>query len=70
MLLIMREWFCLYALWKVKSSHEKNFMMKKKNCSLKIRVSEVLLCIKDKEFDEMILVFCKDKASDESTSLC
>ena len=58
MLLIMREWFCLYALWKVKSSHEKNFMMKKKkNCSLKIRVSEVLLCY-------------KDKTSDESTSLC
>ena len=57
MLLIMREWFCLNALWKVESSHEKKFMMKKKNYSLKIKVSEVLLCF-------------KDKVSDESTSLC
>ena len=32
----------------------------KKNCSLKIRVSEVLLYFKDKEFDEKVLVFCKD----------
>ena len=36
---------------------EKKFMMKKKNYSLKIKVSEVLLCF-------------KDKVSDESTSLC
>ena len=42
----------------------------KKNCSLKIRVSEVLWCFKDKESDENVLVFCKDKTSDESTSLC
>ena len=29
MLLIMREWFCLNALWKVKNYHEKKkFMMK------------------------------------------
>ena len=42
----------------------------KKSCSLKIKVSEVLLCFKDKEFDEKVLVFYKDKASDESTSLC
>ena len=42
----------------------------KKSCSLKIRVSEVLLCFKDKESDEKILVFYKDKVSDESTSLC
>ena len=41
----------------------------KKNCSLKIKVSEVLLCFKDKEFDEEVLVFYKDKSSDESTSL-
>ena len=29
-----------------------------------------MLCFKDKEFDENVLVFCKDKAIDESTSLC
>ena len=48
MLLIMREWFCLDALWKVKNSHEKTFMMKRKSvlyrwkflkfcCTLKIK---------------------------------
>ena len=42
----------------------------KKNCSLKIKVSEVLLCFKNKEFDEKVLVFYKNKASDESISLC
>ena len=47
----MREWCCLNALWKVKSSHEK-VSDEKKSCSLKIKVSEVLLCFKDKEFDE------------------
>ena len=46
-LLIIREWFCLNALWKVKSSHEKmkrrSFWWKeevsdeKKSCSLKIK---------------------------------
>ena len=30
MLLIMRELFCLNALWKVKSSHEKKFMIRRK----------------------------------------
>ena len=30
MLLIMREWFYLDALWKVKSFHEKKFMVKEK----------------------------------------
>ena len=52
MLLIMREWFCLNASWKVKSSHEKKFLIKKKSCSLKIKVSEVLLYYKDTTFDE------------------
>ena len=42
----------------------------KKSCSLKIKVSEILLCFKDKEYDENVLVLCKDKISDESTSLC
>ena len=69
-LLIMREWFCLNALWKVKSSHEKKFMRKRKSCSLKIKISKVLLYFKDKESYENVLVFSKDKVSDESTSLC
>ena len=30
MLLIMRKWFCLNALWKVKSSYEKKFLRKRK----------------------------------------
>ena len=30
MLLIMREWFCLNTLWKVKSSYEKKFLRKRK----------------------------------------
>ena len=42
----------------------------KKSCSLKIRVFEVPWCFKDKESDEKVLVFYKDKTSDESTSLC
>ena len=42
----------------------------KESCSLKIKVSEVLLCFKDKEFDENVLVFYKNKISNESTSLC
>ena len=42
----------------------------KKSCSLEIKVSEVLLCFKDKESDEKVLVFCKNKAFDENTSLC
>ena len=36
----------------------------KESCSLKIKVSE--LYFKDKEFDEKVLVFYKDKVSDES----
>ena len=52
MLLIMREWFCLNESWKVKSSHEKKFLIKKKSSSLKIKVSEVLLYYKDTTFDE------------------
>ena len=43
---------------------------RKESCSLKIKVSEVLLCFKDKESDEKVLVFYKDKVSGESTSLC
>ena len=42
----------------------------KKRCSLKIKVSKVLLCFKDKESDEKMLVFGKEKVYDESTSLC
>ena len=52
--------FCWNALWKVESSHEK------KSCSLKIKVSEVLLCFEDKVFDEKVLVLFKDKTSNES----
>ena len=71
MLLIMKEWFCLNALWKVKRFHEwKEVSDEKKSRSLKIRVSEDLLYFKDKEPDEKVLVFYKDKTSDESTSLC
>ena len=42
----------------------------KKSCSLKIRVSKVLLCFKNKESNEKVLVFYKDKVSDESTRVC
>ena len=49
--------------WKEEVSDEK------KMCSLMIKVSEVLLGFKDKEFDGNVLVFYKDKVSDESTSL-
>ena len=62
-LLIMREWFCLNALWKVKSSHEKKFMRKRKSCSLKIKISKVLLCFKDKESDENVLFWSKGSLS-------
>ena len=54
--------------WKL--SWKEEVYDEKKSCSLKIKVSKVLLCFKDKEFDEKVLVFYKDKASDESTSLC
>ena len=42
----------------------------KKSWSLKIKFYKVLLCFNDKESNEKVLVFCKDKVSDESTSLC
>ena len=29
-----------------------------------------MLCFKDKEFDEKVLVFYKNKVSDENTTLC
>ena len=50
--------------WKEEVSDEK------KNCSLKINISKVLLWFKDKESYENVLVFYKNKVSDESTSLC
>ena len=56
----MKSW---KLLWK------KEIYDEKKSCSLKIKFSEVLLCFKYKEYDEKVLVSCKDKASDESTSL-
>jgi len=40
----MREWFCLNALRKVESSHEKKNSDEKKSRSLNIEVYEVLLC--------------------------
>ena len=50
--------------WKEEVSDEK------KSYSSKIRVYELWLCFKDKESDKKVLVFCKDKASDESICLC
>ena len=52
----MKSW---KLLWKEEVSDEK------KSCSSKIKVSEVLLCFKDKESDENVLVFHKDKVFDE-----
>ena len=57
----MKSW---KLLWKEEVSDEK------KSYSLKIKVFKVLLCYKDKESDENVLVFCKDKTFDESISLC
>ena len=57
----MKSW---KLLWKEEVSDEK------KSNSLKIKVFKVLLCFKDKESDENVLVFCKDKTFDESISLC
>ena len=54
----------LKLLWKEEVFDEK------KSCSLKLKVSDVLLCFKDKKSDEKVLVFYKNIASDESTSLC
>ena len=75
MLLIMREWFCLNTLWKFKSSDEMKFMMKrslwwKEKLFFKDKSFWSLLFFKDKESDAKVLVFCKDKTSDESTNLC
>ena len=61
--MILFKWFCLNALWKVKSSHEKKFMRKRKSCSLKIKISKVLLCFKDKESDENVLFWSKGSLS-------
>ena len=45
----------LNALWKVNSSYgKKEVSDEKKSCSLKIKVSEVLLCFKDKESNENV----------------
>ena len=57
----MKSW---KLLWK------KEVYDEKKNFSLKIKVSEVLLYFKDKESDKKVLMFYKDKVSDESISLC
>ena len=54
--------------WKL--SWKEEVSIEKKSYSLKIKVSEVLLHLKDKESDGKVLVFYKDKASDVSTSLC
>ena len=68
--MIMREWFLLECIVKIeKLSWKEEISDEKKSCSLKIKVSEILLCFKDKESDEKVLAFCKDKVSDESTSL-
>ena len=54
--------------WKL--SWKEEVSIEKKSYSLKIKVSEVLLRLKDKKSDGKVLVFCKDKVSDESISLC
>ena len=45
------------------------YIMKSWKLSWKEEVFVVLFCFNDKESDEKILVFYKDKVSDESTSL-
>ena len=65
--MIMREWFlleCIMKSWKL--SWKEKVSDEKKSCSLKIKVSEVLLCFEDKVFDEKVLVLFKDKTSNES----
>ena len=59
---------CIMKSWKL--SWKEKFSDEKKNCSLKIKVFEVLVCFKDKESDEKFLVFYKNKVSDENTTLC
>ena len=61
--IILWSWendFCWSVLWKVKSSNEK------KSSSLKIKIYEVLLCFRNKVSNEKVLVFYKDKTSNES----
>ena len=58
---------CIMKSWKLSWNE---VFDKKKSYSLNIKVSEVLLCFKDKESDKKVLVIYKDKVSDESTSLC
>ena len=53
----------------LKLSWKEEVFDEKEMCSLKIKVFEVLLGFKDKEFDGNVLVFYKDKVFDESTSL-
>ena len=60
----------LNALLKLKALMKIRSFWWKESCLLKIKVSEVLLCFKDKESDEKVLVFYKGKVFDESTSLC
>ena len=59
---------CIMKSWKL--SWKEEFSDEKKNCSLKIKVFEVLVCFKDKESDEKVLVFYKNKVYDENTTLC
>ena len=54
--------------WKL--SWKEEVSIEKKSYSLKIKVSEVLLRLKDKESDGKVLVFYKDKSFGENTSLC
>ena len=48
---------CIIKSWKLSWKEE---VYGEKKSSLKIKISEVLLCFKDKEFDEKVLVFGKD----------
>ena len=59
---------CILKSWKL--SWKEEVYDEKKNCFFKIKVSEILLCFKDKKSDKKVLVFYKNKTSDESTSLC
>ena len=45
------------------------FSWKEEVSDEKIKISKVLLCFKDKESYEKVLVFYKNKVFDESTSL-
>ena len=52
---------CIMKSWK--------FSWKEEVSDEKIKISKVLLCFKDKESYEKVLVFYKNKVFDESTSL-